>query len=144
STEKNELSPFQVLANHSCLALLFIDREELTPVEYKRVKASGVTFRGKKAWPVFSEYTLGYVPGEVAQTDQQLLCDILFQLTSEENFKQRAQRYKEKLNDFQLPYKIYREDGQMEELVYSLPIDKITGAIRDDKKVEPILVSPFE
>jgi len=40
----------------------FCDRTDLPPQVYEEIKASGVTFRGKKKWPLFTEMTPGSVP----------------------------------------------------------------------------------
>ena len=144
STGRNELSPFQLLASHSCIALMFMDRGELSSKEYNRIKSSGVPFRGRKAWPVTSEFTPGYVPGTISIRDQHLIKEVLRYLIEEEHFKEKAATYKEKLNDFQLPYKIYHEDGTKDELVYNLPIEMVTGNITDQDDAQPILLSPFE
>lgn len=42
------------------LMIAFEDREDLTKEDYKRVKESQITFRGRKAWPIILDFTSGY------------------------------------------------------------------------------------
>lgn len=52
----------QMLHFHNCIMCSFEDREMLTDAERKQIKALGLSFRGRGAWPMFRRFEPGYSP----------------------------------------------------------------------------------
>lgn len=135
-------SPFQMLASQECIALMFMDREELTRPEYDRIKASGVPFRGRKSWPVLADFHAGFVPEALSSNDEELVAQVLKYLSEETDLQKKIESNDNIRNDLQIPYLVYHESGVSDELVYSLPLDLITGDLSEENK--PAVLSPFE
>lgn len=53
------------------LMIAFEDREDLSKKDYKRVKESQITFRGRKAWPIILDFIPGYTV-ETADEDEKM------------------------------------------------------------------------
>ncbi|MBY9081828.1 hypothetical protein KIH86_28425 [Paenibacillus sp. HN-1] len=64
-----ELKEDPLYAQH-CLLLSFDARDELYPDEYKQIKALGLSFRGRTAWPTFRLYEPGFAPWPVTSEEQ--------------------------------------------------------------------------
>ncbi len=60
--EKDPQRPEEYLLTMPHFMLSFEDRNLLRPEHIERIKASGLTFRGKGSWPVLDEVVPGYVP----------------------------------------------------------------------------------
>jgi hypothetical protein len=50
------------LFEQRALLLTFEDRQDIDKEDYKRIKLSGYSFRGRKQWPVFRSYVPGFYP----------------------------------------------------------------------------------
>lgn len=61
---EGELSPTDPQSIHTqhCLWVSFEDRMTLQKEDQKLIKELGLTFRGRKEWPLFRQYTPGYHP----------------------------------------------------------------------------------
>lgn len=64
--EKGETIPsHQLMHYQDCLMCSFEDRNELTDADRKQIKDLGLTFRGKKAWPMFRRMEPGFYPWSI-------------------------------------------------------------------------------
>ncbi len=55
-------SPDEALYVQKCLMASFEDRKYLQKEDLKQIKTLGLKFRGANAWPLFRNYTPGFVP----------------------------------------------------------------------------------
>ena len=60
--DDNTLSDQELINNQNCLMCSFEDRSTLTSEELKQIKDLGLSFRGKKQWPIFCRYEPGFFP----------------------------------------------------------------------------------
>lgn len=76
-----ELSPSQPNCFHQlhCLLASFEDRGNLQREDRELIKKLGLTFRGKKKWPIFRQYTPGYHPWFLSQKEVRFLTHALEQ-----------------------------------------------------------------
>ncbi|MFC7395195.1 plasmid pRiA4b ORF-3 family protein [Scopulibacillus cellulosilyticus] len=51
-----------LVMNQRSILISFSDRDELSPDDYKLIKRQGLSFRGKKQWPLFRSFKPGYYP----------------------------------------------------------------------------------
>ncbi len=58
--ESQHLSDVMMTLNHA--QAVFGDREELMPEDRQRIKALGLSFRGRQRWPYFHGYRPGWLP----------------------------------------------------------------------------------
>ena len=144
SAERDAWTPFQFRANHTCIALKFIDRTDLTAREYKLIKDTGVPFRGKRAWPILSDYAQGFEPAPMKEKDEFLMKSILSILIEERIFLSKIEEYEQTLEEFDIPLIKRGKEMSVKKEAYTLPIDLITGAIQSKEGEQPVWLSPFE
>ncbi|MBN1140156.1 MAG: hypothetical protein JXM73_26535 [Anaerolineae bacterium] len=60
--EAADFAPPEAVLGLLRLEASFEDRNELTPKDRDTIKALGLTFRGRQAWPMFRSFRPGYVP----------------------------------------------------------------------------------
>ncbi|WP_150275670.1 DUF7309 domain-containing protein [Paenibacillus tepidiphilus] len=77
------IMPSDPLRTQHCLMLSFDDRDELYPEEYQQLKALGLSFRGRNAWPTFRLYEPGYVPWPVLDHRQLAFFTLCLEQASE-------------------------------------------------------------
>lgn len=70
---ENELPEHQLLHLQNCIMCSFEDRNQLTNVDRKQIKALGLSFRGRNAWPRFRRFEPGYYPWYINKDE----CDFL-------------------------------------------------------------------
>jgi hypothetical protein len=68
-----EDSPAEALFVQHCLQASFEDREYLTKADRDQIKALGLKFRGRNAWPFFRNYTPGYFPWQISGVEARFL-----------------------------------------------------------------------
>lgn len=56
------IPPHQALHYQNCLMCSFEDRDQLSNEDRKQIKAIGLSFRGRNAWPMFRRFEPGYNP----------------------------------------------------------------------------------
>lgn len=68
--EKAAGTPYhQALHYQDCLMCSFEDREQLDKADRAQIKALGLSFRGRNAWPMFRRYEPGYLPWFINQAE---------------------------------------------------------------------------
>ena len=80
-TRSGEVLPSYPEALHlqKCLMASFEDRAFLQPKDLRMIKALGLQFRGRTAWPLFRSYRPGYHPWYVTREEAQFLTVALHQ-----------------------------------------------------------------
>ena len=121
-----------------------MNREKLAQKEFERIKNSGVVFKGQEGWPVFSNYTSGYVPERATSGDEKILQAVGEFLLMESNFAKKLRIDEENMTDSQLPF--YRIDStdRIEPRVYSLPEEWMNVSVSKTKELAPVCLSLFE
>ncbi|MPQ44024.1 DUF7309 domain-containing protein [Clostridium tarantellae] len=117
----NYNTQFEMVNKQKALALYFDDRKDIENEDYNMIKASGISFRGKKQWPSFRKYEPGYVPYFIKDTNElKLVNDVLkHSINIIKDFKNN----KEKLGIFQREedklyfYTVNKDDTLKEELI---------------------------
>ncbi|WP_194840834.1 plasmid pRiA4b ORF-3 family protein [Filobacillus milosensis] len=59
--------------SQSAIQLSLSDREELEPEDYEIIKSLGLSYRGKKQWPLFRTYVPGYYPWTLSKESSYIL-----------------------------------------------------------------------
>lgn len=141
---KKDVSFFQLKARQNCVSLVFVDRMEVPTGTYNRIKESGISFRGKEAWPVFLSYTAGYVPEVASYHEEELLSAVVYFLLLDANIGTRIRLDEEKLDDSQLPFYRVDETQTIQTTLYSFPEEWLDVSEPHPEDIQPILVSSFE
>lgn len=71
--EISMLAGHHYLAQQNLIQLEYTDREALTSQEWKSIKETGVSFRGRNAWPQMTRYRPAYPPSAVDTDDLRIL-----------------------------------------------------------------------
>lgn len=141
----DEWDSFKLLLLQSCLAINYEDREDLTKEEYQMVKASGIPFRGRKAWPVFMDYQPGYYPDNPSQKELTWLTSVLRKiLETAKDFRTKTDFYEKEDYDFQFLMREYKQDGTFEDGLFDVPEEILQGVSPDIIGRQPVLLSEFE
>ena len=61
----SEMSEFAFLEYQDNIMCSFEDRDQLTKADYEQIKALGLKFRGRNAWPLFRRYEPGFYPWHI-------------------------------------------------------------------------------
>ncbi len=69
----------QLLHLQNCLMCSFEDRNQLTSDDGKQIKALGLSFRGRNAWPRFCRFEPGYYPWHINKEESVFLTHALRQ-----------------------------------------------------------------
>lgn len=140
-----EWDSFRLLLLQSCLAVHYEDRENLTKEEYDRVKASGVTFRGRNAWPVVTSFQPRYYPETPAEEEVVWLTDVLEKVwETAKDFRSKRDFYEDEDDDFQFLLREYKADGSVEDGLFDVPEEVLQGLSPDIIGRQSVLVSEFE
>ncbi|MFO7774288.1 MAG: hypothetical protein R6W89_00680 [Candidatus Hydrogenedentota bacterium] len=67
------LAGHHYLAQQDLIQLEYTDRESLSSQEWKSIKETGVSFRGRKAWPQMIRFRPGYAPSALNAEDLRIL-----------------------------------------------------------------------
>ena len=67
------LAGHHYLAQQDLIQLEYTDRESLSSQEWKSIKETGVSFRGRRAWPQMMRYRPGYAPSALNTEDLRIL-----------------------------------------------------------------------
>ncbi|MFZ3576833.1 DUF7309 domain-containing protein [Virgibacillus sp. DJP39] len=130
---------FDFLLKQRSILLTFENREDLSKEDYQFVKNSDVTFRGKKAWPVFISYQPGYYPWFVDTSEMAALETVLEQALEICREVKAGTALPNFIKDGEIFARVYKDNGYQNEVV---PLNhfKLEG-----KKLEvPLEVSEFD
>lgn len=144
--QQNEFEePLEFLMLQKSLSLNYEDRLDLPKEDYDRIKNSGVTFRGKKAWPIFRDYKPGFYPVDIDEAEVPFVNELL------EKFLQMAEDYRPQLNDYDLDenkerlfLRIYEEDESYTDEWFTIPQSILQGVAQKEYPLEAIRVTEFE
>ncbi|MFC4557593.1 plasmid pRiA4b ORF-3 family protein [Virgibacillus kekensis] len=75
--QRGRVPDFDFLLKQRSILLSFEDRTDLAKEDYEFIKSYDVTFRGKKAWPVFTSYKPGYVPWIPDEYEADVLLEVV-------------------------------------------------------------------
>lgn len=140
-----EEDPFTLLLTRNCLAVDYVDREELTKEEYEMVKASGIPFRGRGAWPVLTDYQTGWTPDIPSEEEVMWLSEVMEKIIeTAEDFRLRLNFYEDEENDFQYLLREYHTDGSHTDGLFDVPEEVSVGVTPELIGRSPVLVSDFE
>lgn len=138
-------SVMEMLQTQKCISLKFEDRQEIPKEEYRKIKASGITFRGKKAWPVFTDYKPGYYPFTIAEDEVPFLVDVFEKLLETANdFRNSLQLYEKEQAIYKILMRTYKKDGLYEDGLYVVPETILEGILDDETDYAPIKLTEFE
>ncbi|WP_414839430.1 DUF6930 domain-containing protein [Carnobacterium sp. TMP28] len=128
----------------SGLSLEFEDRAVVSEEEYKLIKDSGVSFRGKKSWPIFVDYFPGYYPSIIDESDNVLLIEVMEKLVeTAKDFKKKLTIYKEKKQLTEILIRTYQKNDTYKDGLFRLPKNVMEGTSQL-KKMAPIFLTSFE
>lgn len=138
-------SIMEMLQTQKCISLNFEDRQEIPKEEYEKIKASGITFRGKKAWPVFTDYKPGYYPYTIDENDVPFLIAVFEKLVETANdFRKSLQLYEKEQAIYKILMRTYKKDGLYEDDFYRVPEAILEGLLADEIDHIPIKLTEFE
>lgn len=138
-------SVMELLQTRKCISLDFEDRQEIPKEEYEKIKASGITFRGKKAWPVFTDYKPGYYPYMIDESDVPFLIAIFEKLVETANdFRNSLQLYEKEQSTYKMLMRTYKKDGLYEDSFYTVPEVVLEGLLDNEIDHAPIKLTEFE
>ncbi|WP_251006103.1 hypothetical protein [Carnobacterium sp. ISL-102] len=138
-------SVMELLQTRKCISLDFEDRQEIPKEEYEKIKASGITFRGKKAWPVFTDYKPGYYPYMIDENDVPFLIAIFEKLVETANdFRNSLQLYEKEQSTYKMLMRTYKKDGLYENSFYTVPEVVLEGLLDNEIDHAPIKLTEFE
>lgn len=80
SGEFEEIDSDQLVHIQSSLLLSFDDRKEITEEDYQIIKSAGLSFRGRKQWPMLRSFQPGYYPWYLNQEEVCFLTNVLPQV----------------------------------------------------------------
>ncbi|MBW8349598.1 plasmid pRiA4b ORF-3 family protein [Bacillus sp. IITD106] len=72
-TMEDNTAYFDILLHQRSLLLSLSDRDELEKEDYQIIKEAGMSFRGKKQWPMFRSYMPGMYPWLIDEEEARLL-----------------------------------------------------------------------
>ncbi|MCA9765256.1 MAG: hypothetical protein KC455_02435 [Carnobacterium sp.] len=142
--QQNSRTMPDVIHLQSGLSLEFKDRGAISEEEYRLTKDSGVSFRGKKSWPIFVDYFPGYLPSTTDESDNTLLIEVMEKLVeTAKDFKKKLAIYKEKKQLSEILIRTYQENDIYTDSLFKLPKNVMKGTSQF-KKMAPILLTSFE
>ncbi|MBU9673919.1 SEC-C domain-containing protein [Planococcus sp. CP5-4] len=121
----------ELIFSQRSLLASFSDRDELDEEDLEIVKASGMSFRGKKQWPLFRSMVPGYYPWSIDEEEVRLLIDVIAQ-TKIVLEKVRGGMDIPVSRDYRSFYKLRMDqDGQWrdEKFIVERPMDSIAGRV---------------
>ncbi|MGX7394338.1 DUF7309 domain-containing protein [Carnobacterium mobile] len=143
SNWRNQRTPGEILQLQKCLALEYENRLDLDKKAYQRIKSSGISFRGKKAWPIFMDYCPGYYPYPAEKADERMLIDVMEKLLdTAKDFRKKLAFYETERMSQEILLRTYHKDGSYEDGVLNLAKYIADGAAHVEEA--PVLVTKFE
>lgn len=137
-------SMLDIIQVQHCLSLEFEDRMVISEEEYQLIKKSGVSFRGKKSWPVFIDYFPGYHPAIMDESERPLVIEIMGKLLETgKDFREKLTGNKKNKRLAEILMRTYRKDGSYVDGLFILPT-AIAKGVSQLKKTAPVLLTPFE
>lgn len=138
-------SVMEMLQTQKCISLHFEDRQKIPKEEYKKIKASGITFRGKKAWPVFTDYKPGYYPFTIEENDVPFLIAIFEKLMeTARDFRASLQVYEKEQEIYEVLMRSYKTDGSYKDGFYVVPKAIVEGIVDNEINYATIKLTEFE
>lgn len=137
-------SMLDVIQVQHCLSLEFEDRMIISEEEYQLIKKSGVSFSGKKSWPVFIDYFPGYHPTIMEESERPLVIEIMEKLLETgKDFRENLSCEKKNKNSAEILMRTYQNDGSYVDGLFILPTTVLKG-VSQLKKTAPVLLTSFE
>lgn len=137
--------PLEFLLLQKGFSLNYEDRLDLPKEDYEKVKNSGVTFRGKKSWPIFRDYKPGFFPIDIKEEELPFVIELMEKfLLMAEDYRSQLDQYDLEENKSRLFLRTYDEDGKYEEGWFSIPSSVLNGVSEQTFLKEPIQVTEFE
>lgn len=134
-----DIIPFQ-----NCLSLEFENKKAISKEEHQLIEMSGVTFRGKKSYPIFVDYYPGYYPSIIDKLEIPLLIEVMEKLIeTAKDFEEKLTFYKEKKTESEILIRTYQKNGEYIDGLLSLP-ERIVIGKPLLKETTPILLTKFE
>lgn len=138
-------SVMEMLPTQKYISLHFEDRQKIPKDEYEKIKASGVTFRGKKAWPVFTDYKPGYYPFTIDESDVPFLIAVFEKLfETAQDLRASLQTYEKKQEKHEILMRTYNKSGSFKDGFYSIPEAILTGVIDNEINYSANKLTEFE
>ena len=138
-------SVMEMLQTQKCISLHFEDRQEIPKEEYEKIKSSGITFRGKKAWPVFTDYKPGYYPYTIEENDVPYLIAVFEKLVeTAQDFRSSLQIYEKKQETYEVLMRSYKKDGSYKDGFYEVPEAILEGVVDNEINYASIKLTEFE
>ncbi|EDP67638.1 hypothetical protein CAT7_04344 [Carnobacterium sp. AT7] len=145
STRAEYDSAMEMLQVQKCISINFEDRQEIPKEEYEKIKASGVTFRGKKAWPVFTDYKPGYYPVTLNESDVSFLIAVFEKLIETANaFRTSLDFYEKEQESYEILMRTYKTDGSYRDGLYAVPEVILKGISVSKIEYAAIKITDFE
>ncbi|WP_404454490.1 plasmid pRiA4b ORF-3 family protein [Virgibacillus necropolis] len=110
-------SNFDLLLEQHSLLLTFEDREDLQKEDYQFVKDNNVTFRGRKAWPVFISYQPGYTPWFIDDNEVIAFREVLEQAIEVCREVQAGMALPDLLKEDKLLARVFKDNNYKNEIV---------------------------
>lgn len=129
----------------SVITIYFENREDISNESYRRIKASGTKFRGKKQWPQIIDFHPDYEPMLLETADYAWLQDILLAfLDVAENIMMHDVFAHIDENRAVYPGRQYFMDKHYEDRLFTLPDYVLRGITEQTYDIKPVLVTHFE
>lgn len=93
--------PMEIIHIQRSLLISFCDRQELEKEDYELIKSLGLSFRGKKQWPLLRSMIPGYYPWSLDQKEVRFLTNVLPQIIA---VCQRAQQNPQRIRSMDFPH----------------------------------------
>lgn len=145
STRAEYDSAMEMLQVQKCIAINFEDRQEIPKEEYEKIKASSITFRGKKAWPVFTDYKPGYYPVTLNESDVPFLIAVFEKLIETANaFRTSLDFYEKEQESYEILMRTYKTNGSYKDGLYVVPEVILEGLSASKTEYATIKLTDFE
>ncbi len=138
-------SAMEMLQTQKCISINFEDRQEIPKEEYEKIKASGIAFRGKKAWPVFTDYKPGYYPVTINESDVPFLIAVFEKLIEIANaFRTSLEFYEKEQESYEILMRTYKTDSSYKDGLYVVPEAILEGVSASEAEYASIKLTDFE
>lgn len=76
---QSKIDDSTVIYEQRSVLLSLEDRKDLSDMDYIQIAVSGISFRGRKAYPAFRSFEPGHVPWHLTEQEAQWMCQVLEQ-----------------------------------------------------------------